>query len=81
MSETFYNIIDKNAVVPANATWFESHNPADMRDSLGRFVESGPEAIAQAAESARAAAAEWARHARAEPCNDPDQRGRRRRAP
>jgi acyl-CoA reductase-like NAD-dependent aldehyde dehydrogenase len=60
MSETFYNIIGGKPVVPPDAAWFESRNPADMRDCLGRFVESGPDAIAQAAESARMAAAEWA---------------------
>jgi aldehyde dehydrogenase (NAD+) len=60
MSETFYNIIGGKPVVPPDAAWFESRNPADTRDSLGRFVESGPDAIAQAAESARTAAAEWA---------------------
>ncbi len=60
MSETLYNIIDTHAMVPANATWFESRNPADTRECVGRFVESGPNEIAQAAESARAAATAWA---------------------
>ena len=60
MSETFYNIIGGQAVVPDHAAWFESHNPADRRDCLGRFVDSGPEVVAQACEAAQAAAPEWA---------------------
>ncbi len=47
-------------MVPPNAAWFESHNPADTRDCLGRFVESDIHAVGEAAESARATAADWA---------------------
>jgi hypothetical protein len=42
MSETFYNIVGGTGAVPADNAWFESRNPADTRDRLGRFVESGP---------------------------------------
>ncbi len=59
MSETFFNIIDGQPVVPEGATWFESRNPANADDCLGRFVESTPDIVAQAAESARRAAVGW----------------------
>jgi aldehyde dehydrogenase (NAD+) len=60
MTETFYNIVGGETVVPANAAWFESRNPADVRDCLGRFVESGPPEAGAAAAAARAAAPGWA---------------------
>jgi alpha-ketoglutaric semialdehyde dehydrogenase len=60
MSETFYNIVGRTSVVPPNTAWFESRNPADTRDCLGRFVESDRHAVGEAAEAARAAAAGWA---------------------
>jgi alpha-ketoglutaric semialdehyde dehydrogenase len=59
MSEMFYNIVGGKPVVPLDAAWFESHNPADTRDCLGRFVESGPREVAEAAEVARSAAPGW----------------------
>ncbi len=59
MAETFYNIIGGRAVVPDNVTWFESRNPADKNDCLGRFVESRPRDIAVAGEAARAAFGSW----------------------
>lgn len=59
MSETFYNLIGGRAVVPVDATWFESRNPADTRDCLGRFVDSDVRAVAEAAEEARSAFMAW----------------------
>ena len=59
MSEMFYNIIGGKPVVPPDAAWFESLNPADTRDCLGRFVESGPREVAEAAQAARLAAPGW----------------------
>jgi alpha-ketoglutaric semialdehyde dehydrogenase len=60
VSETFYNIIGGAAVVPPDAAWFESRNPADTRDCLGRFVDSGAPEVAEATEAARTAAPGWA---------------------
>ena len=60
MTETFFNIIDGQQVVPAGAAWFESLNPADGSDCLGRFIESTPDMVALAVESAERAAVEWA---------------------
>ncbi len=60
MTETFFNIIDGQPAVSQPATWFESLNPGDTSDCLGRFIESTPQIVAQAAESARAAATAWA---------------------
>jgi aldehyde dehydrogenase (NAD+) len=59
MSETFYNIIGGKPVVPPDAAWFESRNPADTRDCLGRLVESSPREVAEAAEAARTAGRGW----------------------
>lgn len=59
MSETFYNIIGGRTVVPDDAQWFESRNPADHNDCLGRFVDSSPDIVAHAVEAARSAALEW----------------------
>jgi alpha-ketoglutaric semialdehyde dehydrogenase len=61
MSETFYNIIGGKPVVARDATWFESRNPADTRDSLGRMVESGTREVAGAVEAAVEAARGWGR--------------------
>ena len=60
MSEIFYNIIGGKPVVLPDTAWFESCNPADTRDCLGRFPQSSPHEVAQAAQAAQQAAPEWA---------------------
>jgi aldehyde dehydrogenase (NAD+) len=44
---------------PPTPSWFESYNPADTGDCLGRFVESGPAEIGRAACAAACVAQTW----------------------
>ena len=59
MTKEYQNFIGGTWETPSAARWFESRNPADISDCLGRFIESGPDEVARAAQAAAAAAAAW----------------------
>ena len=41
MAKTFKNFIGGKWVAPATGDYFENRNPADTRDLIGRFPDSG----------------------------------------
>ena len=57
----FKNFIAGAWVPPSTGAYFENTNPADTRDLIGRFPQSGPEDVARAAASARKGFALWSR--------------------
>lgn len=59
VTEQYGNLIAGEWEIPDGARWFESCNPADLRDSLGQFVDSGVEEVHRAAGAAAAAAPAW----------------------
>ncbi len=52
MARTFKNFIAGSWVAPGTGRYFENRNPADTRDLLGRFPESGPADVNAAVRSA-----------------------------
>jgi alpha-ketoglutaric semialdehyde dehydrogenase len=61
MAKTYKNLIGGRWVVPSTDTYFDNRNPANPRDLVGRFPDSGPIDIQEAVRSARAAFPRWAR--------------------
>jgi acyl-CoA reductase-like NAD-dependent aldehyde dehydrogenase len=61
MPKTFRNFIAGRWIAPATRRYFENRNPANVRDLIGRFPESGPEDIAAAVSSAREGFRKWSR--------------------
>ncbi len=61
MAKTFKNLIGGKWVDPSTGAWFENRNPADTRDLVGRFPESGPADVRAAVRSAQAAFPAWSR--------------------
>ena len=61
MAGTFKNLIAGKWVAPSTANYFENRNPADTRDLVGRFPDSGAADIGEAVRSARAAFPAWSR--------------------
>jgi aldehyde dehydrogenase (NAD+) len=59
VTREYQNYIDGAWEQPETPAWFESYNPADTGDCLGRFVESGPADVARAAGAAAAVAQTW----------------------
>jgi alpha-ketoglutaric semialdehyde dehydrogenase len=61
MPKTFRNLIGGRWVAPATGRHFENRNPADSRDLIGRFPDSGPADVEAAVASARRGFAAWSR--------------------
>lgn len=59
MTQEYQNYIGGTWETPEQPARFESHNPADTTDCLGRFVESGPAEIERAAKAAATVAQGW----------------------
>ncbi len=53
MAKTFKNFIAGKWVAPSTGEYFENRNPADTRDLIGRFPDSGAADIEAAVQSAR----------------------------
>ena len=61
MAKAYKNLIAGEWIAPSTGSYLENRNPADTRDLIGRFPDSGPEDIAAAVASARAAFPAWSR--------------------
>jgi acyl-CoA reductase-like NAD-dependent aldehyde dehydrogenase len=61
MPKTFKNLIDAKWVAPSTGAYLENRNPANTRDLIGRFPDSGPADIHEAVRSAGAAFPAWSR--------------------
>jgi aldehyde dehydrogenase (NAD+) len=57
----FKNFIGGRWVAPSTGKYFENRNPADTRDLIGRFPDSGPADVAEAVKSARRGFELWRR--------------------
>jgi aldehyde dehydrogenase (NAD+) len=58
---TFKNFIAGRWTRPSTGRYFENRNPANVRDLIGRFPDSGPEDIHAAVESATEGFRRWSR--------------------
>ncbi|MGH7524443.1 MAG: aldehyde dehydrogenase family protein [Gemmatimonadales bacterium] len=61
MAKTFKNFIGGKWVAAASGRYFQNRNPADTRDVIGRFPDSGAADIAAAVKSAQAGFELWSR--------------------
>lgn len=61
MAKTFKNFIGGAWVAPSTGTWFENRNPANTRDLIGRFPDSGAADVQAAVRSARRGFELWRR--------------------
>jgi aldehyde dehydrogenase (NAD+) len=61
MAKTFKNFIAGSWVAPSTGTWFENRNPADTRDLIGRFPDSGGVDVQAAVRSAKRGFDIWRR--------------------
>jgi aldehyde dehydrogenase (NAD+) len=61
MAKTFKNFIGGEWVAPETDRYFENRNPANTRDLIGRFPDSGPNDVAAAVGAARKAFPSWSR--------------------
>ncbi|HQR16976.1 MAG TPA: aldehyde dehydrogenase family protein, partial [Gemmatimonadales bacterium] len=61
MAKTFKNFIAGAWVAPTTGTWFENRNPADTRDLIGRFPDSGGADVQAAVRSAKRGFELWRR--------------------
>jgi len=61
MPKTFKNFIDGKWVAPTTGTYFENRNPADTRDLIGRFPDSGAADVKAAVRSAQRGFEIWRR--------------------
>jgi len=61
MARTFRNLIGGQWVAPVSGEYFENRNPADTRDLVGRFPESGAVELAKAVQSASRGFEQWKR--------------------
>jgi acyl-CoA reductase-like NAD-dependent aldehyde dehydrogenase len=61
MAKTFRNLIAGKWVPPRTGAYLENRNPANTRDLIGRFPDSGAEDIADAVRAARLAFPAWSR--------------------
>jgi acyl-CoA reductase-like NAD-dependent aldehyde dehydrogenase len=61
MARTFRNLIGGQWVAPASGQYFDNRNPADTRDLIGRFPESGAVELAKAVKSAARGFEQWKR--------------------
>jgi len=61
MPTTFKNFIAGRWVAPTTRAWFENRNPANSRDLIGRFPDSGAADVASAVRSAEQGFRLWSR--------------------
>jgi alpha-ketoglutaric semialdehyde dehydrogenase len=61
MASTFKNLIGDDWVAPATGRYLENRNPADTRDRIGRFPDSGPGDVDRAVQTAARAFERWRR--------------------
>ncbi|HEV8125260.1 MAG TPA: aldehyde dehydrogenase family protein, partial [Gemmatimonadales bacterium] len=61
MAKTFKNLIAGKWVPPSTGAYIENRNPANTRDLVGRFPDSGSQDIADAVRAARLAFPTWSR--------------------
>jgi aldehyde dehydrogenase (NAD+) len=61
MPTTFKNLINGRRVAPSTGAYFENRNPANTRDVIGRFPDSGPADIRLAVRGAEAGFRLWSR--------------------
>jgi alpha-ketoglutaric semialdehyde dehydrogenase len=61
VTPTFKNLIAGRWVAPSTDAWFDNRNPADSRDRIGRFPDSGPADVARAVRAAQRAFVRWRR--------------------
>jgi len=61
MAKTFKNFIGGAWVAPSTETWFDNRNPADTRDLIGRFPDSGAADVQAAVRSAKRGFDLWRR--------------------
>ena len=61
MPKSFRNFIGGRWVAPGTGRYFENRNPADTRDLIGRFPDSGAEDIDRAVRSAQEGFRYWSR--------------------
>ena len=61
MAKTYRNLIGGQWVAPTSGRYFENRNPADNRDLIGRFPESGAVDLARAVKSAARGFELWKR--------------------
>jgi aldehyde dehydrogenase (NAD+) len=59
MPEIYYNFIDGRWVGAKSGATFENRNPADRRDLIGLFPDSGPEDVDAAVNAAKKALPQW----------------------
>ncbi len=61
MTKTFKNFIAGQWVAPSTGDYFENRNPANTRDLIGRFPDSGSDDLARAVVSATRGFGHWSR--------------------
>ncbi len=61
MPTTFKNFIAGRWVRPSTGRYVENRNPANIRDLIGRFPDSGPEDVSAAVQSATEGFRKWSR--------------------
>ncbi len=61
MARAFKNFIAGQWVAPSTGDYFENRNPANTRDLIGRFPDSGPDDVARAVASAKRGFDHWSR--------------------
>ena len=59
MATTYKNLIGDQWMVPSTRRYFENRNPADTRDLIGRFPDSGPADVDRAVKVASEAFEKW----------------------
>lgn len=59
MATTFKNLIGDQWMVPATRRYFDNRNPADTRDLIGRFPDSGAADVQRAVRTASEAFEKW----------------------
>jgi acyl-CoA reductase-like NAD-dependent aldehyde dehydrogenase len=59
MPKTFRNFIAGRWVAPSNRSYFENRNPANTRELIGRFPDSGADDVSAAVQSAVEGFRKW----------------------
>ncbi len=60
-AQNFKNYVGGKWVSPSTRTYFDNRNPANTRDLIGRFPDSGPADIEAAVAAAKEGFARWSR--------------------
>jgi len=61
MAKNFKNLIDGRWVAPSTGRYLENRNPANTRDLIGHFPDSGPDDVERAVAAAARAFERWSR--------------------